>query len=212
MPKAAPLAILALSILISTSAAGQEASSAPDASAPEQARVTTRRQPTLVAEPVASRPAGPNDSFSITRDAQRELQRLGCYDGEINGDWSQSSRAAAERFLDRVNAKLPTDKADDVLLALLQGQKGFVCSQCPPGQMLDPRDRCTPTALLRKRIFLRRSSQALLLTYRGRRRVRATNARAPNRRVPRRTGSDLSSSRQGTGAGSGESDRALGLN
>jgi hypothetical protein len=93
---------------------------------------------------------GPNDSFSITRDAQRELQRLGCYDGEINGDWSQSSRAAAERFLDRVNAKLPTDEADVVLLALLQGQKGFVCSQCPPGQMLDPRGRCTPTALLKR--------------------------------------------------------------
>ena len=150
MPKAAPLAILALSILISTSAAGQEASSAPDASAPEQAHITTRRQTTLVAEPVASRPVGPNDSFSITRDAQRELQRLGCYDGEINGNWSQSSRAAAERFLDRVNAKLPTDEADDVLLALLQGQKGFVCSQCPPGQMLDPRGRCTPTALLKR--------------------------------------------------------------
>jgi peptidoglycan hydrolase-like protein with peptidoglycan-binding domain len=150
MPKAAPLPILALSILISTSAAGQEASPAPDASAPEQARITTRRQTTLVAEPVASRPVGPNDSFSITRDAQRELQRLGCYDGEINGDWSQSSRAAAERFLDRVNAKLPTDEADVVLLALLQGQKNFVCSHCPPGQMLDPRGRCTPTALLKR--------------------------------------------------------------
>jgi peptidoglycan hydrolase-like protein with peptidoglycan-binding domain len=150
MPKAAPLAILALSILISTSAAGQESSSAPDASAPEQARITTRRQTTRVAEPVASRPVGSNDSFSITRDAQRELQRLGCYDGEINGNWSQSSRAAAERFLDRVNAKLPTDEADVVLLALLQGQKGFVCSQCPPGQMLDPRGRCTPTALLKR--------------------------------------------------------------
>ena len=150
MPKAAPLPILALSILISTSAVGQEASSAPDASAPEQARVTTRRQTTLVAEPVASRPVGPNDSFSITQNVQRELQRLGCYDGEINGNWSRSSRAAAERFLDRVNAKLPTDEADDVLLALLQGQKGFVCSQCPPGQMLDPRGRCTPTALLKR--------------------------------------------------------------
>jgi hypothetical protein len=93
---------------------------------------------------------GPNDSFSITRDAQRELQRLGCYNGEINGIWSQFSRAAAERFLDRVNAKLPTDKADDVLLALLQDQKGFVCSHCPPGQMLDPRGRCMPTALLKR--------------------------------------------------------------
>jgi hypothetical protein len=150
MPKAAPLAILALSILVSTSATGQEAVSAPNASAPEQARVTTDRQTALAADRVASRPVGPSDSFSITRDAQRELHRLGCYDGEINGVWSQSSRAAAERFLDRVNAKLPTDKADDVLLALLQAQKGFVCSQCPPGQMLDPRGRCTPTALLKR--------------------------------------------------------------
>jgi peptidoglycan hydrolase-like protein with peptidoglycan-binding domain len=150
MPKAVLLAFLALSMLFSTSAVGQEASSAPNASAPEQALVTTGRQTTLVAEPVAARPAGPNDSFSITQDAQRELQRLGCYNGEINGIWSQSSRAAAERFLDRVNAKLPTDKADDVLLTLLQSQRGFVCSQCPLGQMLDPRGRCTPTALLKR--------------------------------------------------------------
>ena len=77
---------------------------------------------------------------------------MGCYDGQINGVWSQSSRVAAERFLDRVNAKLPTDKVDDVLLALLQGQKGLVCGQCPSGEALSPAGRCVSTALLKRSV------------------------------------------------------------
>jgi hypothetical protein len=152
MPKAALLAILSLAMLVSTSAAGQEASSTSNASAPEQVFVTTSRQTTIAVEPVATRPVGPTDSFSMTRDAQKELQRLGCYDGQINGVWSQSSRVAAERFLDRVNARLPTDKVDDVLLTLLQAQSGLVCGQCPAGEGLGPAGRCISTALLKRSV------------------------------------------------------------
>lgn len=152
MPKAAPLATLALAMLISTSAAGQEAGSMSRDPAPEQVFVTTGRQTAVAAEPVATRPVGPTDSFSMTRDAQKELQRLGCYDGQINGVWSQSSRIAAERFLDRVNAKLPTDKVDNFLLALLQGQTGLVCGQCPTGEALGPAGRCISTALLKRSV------------------------------------------------------------
>ena len=152
MPKAALLATLALATLVSTSAAGQEASTTSNASAPEQVFITTSRQTTIVAEPIATRPVGPTDSFSMTRDAQKELQRLGCYDGQINGVWSQTSRVAAERFLDRVNAKLPTDKVDDVLLALLQSQNGLVCGQCPLGEALGQAGRCISTALLKRSV------------------------------------------------------------
>jgi hypothetical protein len=94
--------------------------------------------------------AGPSDGVSPARDAQKELQRVGCYDGEINGVWTPASQAAASRFLDRINAKLPAEKPDDVLLALLRSSRDGICASCPRGQETDAAGRCTPTALLRR--------------------------------------------------------------
>jgi hypothetical protein len=153
MANSAPLGILALLLAaaaegIAFPAAGQERSAVPTAA--EETVVTIARQTTSVAEPLTTRPGGPHDTFSITRDTQKELHRLGCYEGEINGFWSPASRSAAQRFLDRVNARLPVDKADEVLLALLQSHHDLVCSQCPRGQALDQSGRCMPAALLKR--------------------------------------------------------------
>jgi hypothetical protein len=93
---------------------------------------------------------GPLSQFAIAREAQNELRRVGCYEGESSGIWSLSSRLAAERFVDRVNAKLPTDKPDEILLALLRDQSGAICGQCQRDQALDPSGRCTPSALITK--------------------------------------------------------------
>jgi hypothetical protein len=52
-------------------------------------------------------------------------------------------------FSDRVNAKLPTDKPDSILLALVRGHPEKVCGvPCPSGQSLSHAQRCTPNALL----------------------------------------------------------------
>jgi hypothetical protein len=88
--------------------------------------------------------------FWIAREAQKELHRVGCYEGDVSGIWTPSSRLAAQRFIDRVNAKLPIDKPDEVLLALLRDQSGFVCGQCQPNQTLDAAGRCIPTALINR--------------------------------------------------------------
>jgi hypothetical protein len=93
---------------------------------------------------------GPLSQFAIAREAQNELRRVGCYEGESSGIWSLSSRLAAERFVDRVNAKSPTDKPDEILLALLRDQSGAICGQCQRDQALDPSGRCTPSALITK--------------------------------------------------------------
>jgi hypothetical protein len=162
MPKAGPLACLVLLCAVasdgaSSQAVGQEESArarseapAPDAADPAQAVVTIGRRATFVTAPVATRSEAPNDSFSIARETQKELHRLGCYEGEINGFWSPQSRSAAQKFVDRINARLPVDKPDDALLALLQSQMGHVCSQCPRGQEFDAAGRCMPTALLKR--------------------------------------------------------------
>ena len=151
MPKAAPLAFLALLIgMVPTCATSQEGAPAPNAATHEQATVTVGRHSSFVSQSLAARQNEPNDSFSVTQEAQRELQRLGCYEGEITGFWSHATRAAAQRFLDRVNAKLATDRAEEALVPLLKGQRTAVCSQCPRGQAVDSLGRCMPIALLKR--------------------------------------------------------------
>jgi hypothetical protein len=93
--------------------------------------------------------AVPSSSEAIARELQKELKRVGCYGGHLNGGWTRSTREAMQAFADRVNAKLPTDKPDGILLALVQGHSEKVCGvPCPSGQSLSPTQQCTPDALL----------------------------------------------------------------
>jgi hypothetical protein len=153
MPKAGPLfSFLLLGVAVGwcpASTRGEELK--PDSVAPahEQADDSIGRRTTFLPEHRRLR-AGLGDGVSPARDAQKELQRVGCYDGEINGVWSPASQAAASRFLDRINARLPVEKPDDVLLALLRSSRDGICDSCPRGQEADAAGRCTPTALLRR--------------------------------------------------------------
>lgn len=113
--------------------------------------------PTLVPEPVR-KPIGPfhttivpNEPVSLTRALQRELTRVGCYAGPVHGIWTTASREAMRSFNRRINAKLPLGKPDQVLLALVQAQRGRICGAgCPDGQMTDAHGRCLPAALVLK--------------------------------------------------------------
>jgi hypothetical protein len=91
----------------------------------------------------------PKGAEALTRELQKELRRVGCYDGEINGAWTQSTRRAMKAFTDRLNASLPVDAPDPVLYALVQGQHEEVCGKaCPTGQALSEAGRCLPTAII----------------------------------------------------------------
>ena len=97
----------------------------------------------------SSRPADFETRVEITRDLQRELQRVGCYGGKITGNWTPASRAAMAAFMDRVNAKLPVEEPDYILLTLVQGHAGIACgASCPRGQDMSPSQRCVPRAVL----------------------------------------------------------------
>jgi hypothetical protein len=71
--------------------------------------------------------ATPGDRASLARELQRELKRVGCYGGEINGVWTTSSRMAMKAFTDQVNATLPIDNPDYILLSLVQQRQDTVC-------------------------------------------------------------------------------------
>ena len=107
--------------------------------APEQA--TPPPQPAPVPPHKATITAG--DRASIARELQRELKRVGCYNGEINGIWTTSSRMAMKAFTDVVNASLPIDNPDYILLSLVQQRQGTVCNTTeakapPPGDKAAP--------------------------------------------------------------------------
>jgi hypothetical protein len=86
---------------------------------------------------------------SLARELQRELKRVGCYDGAINDSWTLSTRTAMKAFINRINAMLPVDKPDQILLALVQDYRDRVCDvACPAGEGLAKDGRCLPNAVL----------------------------------------------------------------
>lgn len=113
--------------------------------------------PQPAARPPVERPqpsVGPgpmSDPAALARMLQRELKRVGCYDGEVSGVWSPASRAAMKAFTERVNASLPVDRPDPVLLALVQGHQGRACGDnCPTGEARTANGRCLPVAFIGK--------------------------------------------------------------
>ena len=91
----------------------------------------------------------PRDRASMARDLQLELRRVGCYGGELNGIWTAATRKAMKAFTDRVNATLPVEVPDEILLTLVQAHQGEACGKpCPPGQGLSDDGRCLPGAIL----------------------------------------------------------------
>lgn len=89
------------------------------------------------------------DREQLTRNLQHELRRVGCYDGEINGVWNAASRRAMKAFTERVNATLPLDRPDHILLTLVRGHAAEACgAACPSGQLMSRDGRCLPRALV----------------------------------------------------------------
>ena len=101
---------------------------------PEAATVPPMARTALpVTRDVASAPA----DRTLIRDLQRELKRVGCYEGEIDGVWTRSTRDAMERFTELANAKLPTHEPDIILLSLVrsyarEGCDRSVITSAPP--------------------------------------------------------------------------------
>jgi hypothetical protein len=98
-----------------------------------------------------SKPAGgPQlNGPALTRQIQRELKRIGCYQGSATGVWSPAVRQAMKDLTERTNASLPIEQPDPVLLAMAQSQGPGTCSaSCPAGQARAHNGRCLPSALV----------------------------------------------------------------
>ena len=97
----------------------------------------------------STRPVDDNRRADLVRNLQRELKRVGCYQGEIDGDWGSGSKRAMSTFTDRVNASLPFDEPDYILLTLVQGHGSQACGKtCPAGQTASDAGKCIPNAVV----------------------------------------------------------------
>jgi hypothetical protein len=87
------------------------------------------------------------DRIGLARELQKELKRVGCYDGDVTGVWNAPARQAMRRFTDSVNAKLPLEEPDLVLLKLVQNHGDRVCSSpCSAAQSAGANGTCRPSA------------------------------------------------------------------
>ena len=123
-----------------------------------------------------------HDGDVLTKELQRQLRRVGCYDGEINGVWTQSTRRAMQSFTNRVNARLPIERPDHILLAMLQTHPDSACKKpCPFGENSGAGSRCVPGAIASlpiKTAALSRAKQPLVTSW------TATETPAPDDYVP----------------------------
>lgn len=88
------------------------------------------------------RPRDPNARYELVLGIQRQLRRVGCYWGRIDGSWGYATKDAMKEFIHRVNATLPLDEPDYVQLALIQAQSDEACVACPAGRSLSASGRC----------------------------------------------------------------------
>jgi hypothetical protein len=132
----------------SRSSGDRDASSVPSAPS-SQAPSSDRYGMTPPSPLTSSKPADADARRALTKDLQRELRRVGCYQGDLDGSWGPETKRAMSAFTDRVNATLPVEEPDYILLALVRGQAGQTCGKsCPSGQELASDGRCLPRVII----------------------------------------------------------------
>jgi hypothetical protein len=144
-------AIVLILCLISAGAIAAYAHFFHERGEPAAVYVISQRTPEAKPKPPATTNIDPGDLAGLARALQRELKRVGCYSGEITGVWTTSSRMAMKAFTQRVNATLPIDAPDPVLLSLVQAHQDKACdTACPAGQTATEGGACVPDAALVK--------------------------------------------------------------
>jgi peptidoglycan hydrolase-like protein with peptidoglycan-binding domain len=76
----------------------------------------------------AERSVGSDEPNPMTQSMQKELKRVGCYSGEVDGKWGEGTRDAVQEFADESKMVLSTSEPTEVALNVLTASKTGVCS------------------------------------------------------------------------------------
>lgn len=110
--------------------------------APRPALVkTAEAAPKLAIEAPAERRAPVH--ADLARAIQGHLSRVGCYAGPVSGVWSEATQRAMKDFNTHVNASLPVERPDQVLLALVENYNDKACSCLTSETIVN--GRCVPS-------------------------------------------------------------------
>jgi hypothetical protein len=67
----------------------------------------------------------------IARALQAELKRVGCYFGEVDGEWGPGSKRSLRAFIEHANSGISSDEPDLIQLTLVRGYHGTACRAAP---------------------------------------------------------------------------------
>jgi hypothetical protein len=90
--------------------------------------VVMRLDATLERAPTVAEPPAPRSEHELVSALQRELKRVGCDPGEVDGEWGPNSRDALAKFAKNANVALDVDGPSETALAAIVSRKDQVCS------------------------------------------------------------------------------------
>lgn len=85
------------------------------------------------------------ERWELAKALQRELKRVGCYWGKIDGVWGKGSKWAMTDFMQAVNAALPTQDPDYILLQLVSSHSEKICGRQQRGVQIAQRAKQKPS-------------------------------------------------------------------
>ena len=119
-----------------------------ESEAAERARLALLSKPDAPVAPVAPDTAKPREEPDISRELQKELQRVGCYTGPIDGQWGPKSEAALRSFLRITGDAKTVPRPEPGTLAAVAARKDRACpvtaSRPPPASAPSPRQNAAP--------------------------------------------------------------------
>jgi len=105
--------------------------------------VSTKAPSVAAAQPPRDKPRA-----ELVRDLQRELRRIGCYSGEVNGEWTANGKRALRAFLDHVGSRVQIDEPDLIQLTLVRGFSGVACRPANGQMMATKQPPLTPATTI----------------------------------------------------------------
>ena len=123
----------------------------------------------------------------LIRDFQRELNRIGCDAGVVDGNWGRKGRSALKKYTTRKNIQLSALEPSQQLLENLRSQDGRVCPLvCSPGFEIDG-GNCVAKACISGQ---KRNSAGECYTPRAKRKTVQRRPSTSNNRKPMRKSSN----------------------
>jgi hypothetical protein len=96
--------------------------------------VAEQRIASLVATLQSQTVVSPPDPHALTRSLQVELQRVGCFNGDVNGEFDDATKAAWHRFVKLTSISMTDDVSSDAINAVHGIQRRVCPLVCPHGK------------------------------------------------------------------------------